>query len=70
MEVISGIFGPQMPAALLNVEVITNLATKMGIDLNNIKTADEIKQLQEQAQTAMLQQLGGAGGNVQQGPVS
>jgi hypothetical protein len=68
MEVINGIFGPQIAAALLNVEVIPTLATKMGIDLNNIKTADEIKQLQEQAQTAMLQQIGGADGGVQQGP--
>ena len=68
MEVINGIFGPQISAALLNVEVIPTLATKMGIDLNNIKTADEIKQLQEQAQTAMLQQIGGADGGVQQGP--
>ena len=44
------------------------LATKMGIDLNNIKTSDEITQLQEQAQAAMMQQLGGADGSVQQGP--
>ena len=68
MEVIAGIFGPQTPSMIMKTEVIPALATKMGIDLNNIKTSDEITQLQEQAQAAVMQQLGGADGSVQQGP--
>ena len=68
MEVVNGIFGPQVAAAIMNVEVLPSLATKMGIDLNNIKSVDEINQMKEQAQAAAMQQLGGTDGNVQQGP--
>ena len=58
MEVINGIFGPQVAAVIMNEETIPSLATKMGIDLNNIKSADEIRQMKEQAGAAMAQQAG------------
>lgn len=65
MEVINGIFGPQIASVIMNTQVIPELATKMGIDLNNIKTADEIEQMKEQAQAAMAQQMQGEEGAVQ-----
>lgn len=63
MEVINGIFGPQVAAMIMNVDVIPSLATKMGIDLNNIKTAQEITQQIEEAKTAMAEQV--EAGNVE-----
>lgn len=68
MEVISGIFGPQTPAMIMNEAVIPVLATKMGIDLNNIKSAEEIQQIKEQAAMALQQQMGAPDDTVQQGP--
>lgn len=68
MEVVNGVFGPQVAAMIMNVDVIPTLATKMGIDLNNIRSADEIRQLKEAAEGAVAQQLGGMNDSVQQGP--
>ena len=67
MEVINGVFGPQVAAMIMNVDVIPALATKMGIDLNNIKSAEEIRTLKENAEAAVQQQLEGMNGNLQQG---
>ena len=53
---------------IMNTEVIPALATKMGIDLNNIKSAEEIQQLKEQAAAAIQQQMGAENGAIQQGP--
>lgn len=68
MEVVNGVFGAQVAAAIMNVDVIPTLATKMGIDLNNIRSADEIRQMKEQAEAAVAQQLGGNNGGIKQGP--
>ena len=68
MEVIAGIFGPQVPAMIMNETVIPILATKMGIDLNNIKSAEEIQQLKQQAAEVAQQQMGAENGAIQQGP--
>jgi len=65
MEVINGIFGPQVSAMIMNVAVIPELATKMGIDLNNIKSSEEIEQLKQQAEQAVAQQMQGEQGAVQ-----
>jgi hypothetical protein len=42
MEVINGVFGPQVAPFIVNMTVIPELATKMGIDLKNIRSAEEI----------------------------
>lgn len=58
MEVINGIFGPQIAAMIMNEEAIPTLATKMGIDLNNIKSVEELKQFKADAQNAIAEQIG------------
>ena len=67
MEVINGIFGPQVAAMIMNVSVIPTLATKMGVDVNNIKSADEIEQLKQQAEQMVAQQIQGGADAIQQG---
>lgn len=68
MEVLNGIFGPQVAPMIMKETVIPVLATKMGIDLNNIKTAEEIQQLKQQAAQVAQQQMGAENGTIQQGP--
>jgi hypothetical protein len=68
MEVINGIFGPQVSAMIMNVSVIPELATKMGIDLNNIRSSEEIEQLKQAAEQNVAQQLQGGNDVIQQGP--
>lgn len=65
MEVVAGIFGPQTPAMIMNTGVIPTLATKMGIDLNNIKSAEEIEQIKQDAASMAQQQLEGQVDGVQ-----
>lgn len=65
MEVINGVFGPQVAAMIMNVDVIPSLATKMGIDLANIRSSDEIKQLKEQVEAAIAQQMSPQNDNIQ-----
>jgi hypothetical protein len=57
MEVINGIFGPQIAAIIMNVDVIPALATKMGIDLNNIRPAEEISAIKAKAESVIGQQM-------------
>lgn len=57
MEVINGVFGPQVASAIMKPEVIPILATKMGIDVNNISSAEEIEGIKAQA-AQMLAQAG------------
>lgn len=68
MEVVAGIFGPNTPAMIMQTAVIPALATKMGIDLNNIKSAEEIEQIKQQVAVAAQQQMGAEDGTIQQGP--
>jgi len=65
MEVVAGIFGPQTPAMIMNTDVIPTLATKMGIDLNNIKSAEEIEQIKQNAAEVAQQQMEGQTDGVQ-----
>lgn len=57
MEVINGIFGPQIAAVIMNVSTIPALATKMGIDLNNIRPAEEIEAIKAKAESVIGQQM-------------
>lgn len=57
MEVINGIFGPQIAALIMNVDVIPSLATKMGIDLSNIRPSEEIQAIKQRAEQAVGQQV-------------
>ena len=65
MEVLNGVFGPQVAAMIMNIDVIPALATKMGIDLNNIRPAEEISQLKAQLEGAVAQQMSGMNDSVQ-----
>jgi hypothetical protein len=65
MEVINGIFGPQVAAMIMNVTVIPELATKMGIDLKNIRSSEEIEQMKQQAEQVVASQMQGEEGAVQ-----
>jgi len=66
MEVLNGVFGPQVAAMIMNIDVIPALATKMGIDLNNIRPAEEISQLKAQLEGAVGQQLSGMSNDIVQ----